>query len=154
MNTEAAAAGVAAGCPTHVAESRGGHLAHSNHVTSSKQGDTLICHTTMRRNPINFHTTMRRNPINFLYSQGHVTFWCVEVGPVANATREGSTQEVDQAGVQLADQGLGYSVHAILGQKGYFLDALSVMQNTGISHNIAKMVGEEPAGDSSRALMV
>ncbi len=35
---------------------------HSNHVTSSKQADTLIC-----------HTTMRRNPINFLYNPGHVT---------------------------------------------------------------------------------
>ncbi len=35
---------------------------HSNHVTSSKQGDTLIS-----------HATMRRNPINFLYNPGHVT---------------------------------------------------------------------------------
>ncbi len=27
--------------------------AHSNHVTSSKQAETLICHTTMRKNDIN-----------------------------------------------------------------------------------------------------
>ncbi len=33
---------------------------------------------------------MSNNPINFLYNLGHVTLWCVEVGPVANA-REGST---------------------------------------------------------------
>ncbi len=37
---------------------------------------------------------MRRNPINFLYNPGHITFWCVEVGLVANA-REGSVQEHD-----------------------------------------------------------
>ncbi len=49
-------------------------VSHSNHVTSSKQPNTLIC-----------HTTMRRNPINFLYNPGHVIIWCVEVGPVANA---------------------------------------------------------------------
>ncbi len=36
--------------------------AHSNHLTTSKRVDTLIC-----------HTTMRRNPINFLYNLGHVT---------------------------------------------------------------------------------
>ncbi len=54
--------------------------AHSNHVTSSKRADTLICHTTMCNNPINFH-----------YNLDHVTRWWVEVGPVANA-REGSTQ--------------------------------------------------------------
>ncbi len=59
-----------------------------SHVASSKRADTLIC-----------HTTMRRNPINFLYNSGHVTLWCVEVGPVANA-REGSTQEHDQASVR------------------------------------------------------
>ncbi len=52
---------------------------HSNHVTSSMRADNLIC-----------HTTMCRNPINFLYNLDHVTLWCVEVGPVANA-REGST---------------------------------------------------------------
>ncbi len=28
---------------------------------------------------------MRRNPSNFLYNLGHVTLWCVEVGPVENA---------------------------------------------------------------------
>ncbi len=49
-------------------------LHDTNHVTSSKRADTLIC-----------HTTMHRNPINFLYHLGHVTLWCVEVGPVANA---------------------------------------------------------------------
>ncbi len=38
------------------------HAAHSNHVTSSKRAHTLIC-----------HTIMRRNPINFLYNPGHVT---------------------------------------------------------------------------------
>ncbi len=43
---------------------------------------------------------MRSNPINFLYNLGHVTFWCVEVRPVANAS-EGSTQEHDWAGVPL-----------------------------------------------------
>ncbi len=35
---------------------------HSNHVTSSKQADTLVC-----------HTTMRRHSINFLYNLGHMT---------------------------------------------------------------------------------
>ncbi len=35
---------------------------HPDHVTSSKRSDTLRC-----------HNTMRRNPINFLYNQGHVT---------------------------------------------------------------------------------
>ncbi len=59
--------------------------AHSNHVTFSKQADTLIC-----------RTTICRNPIKFLYDSGHVTLSCVEVGPVANA-REGSTQEHDRA---------------------------------------------------------
>ncbi len=43
-------------------------------MTSSKQVDTLIC-----------HTTMCKNLINFLYNPGHVTLWCVEVGPMANA---------------------------------------------------------------------
>ncbi len=60
-------------------------LTHSNHVTSGKRADTLIC-----------HTTMCRNSINFLYNSGQVTLWCVEVGPVANA-RECSTQEHDRA---------------------------------------------------------
>ncbi len=46
------------------------------------------------------HTTICRNPINFLYNSGHMTLWCVEVGPVANA-RKGSIQEHDQARVQL-----------------------------------------------------
>ncbi len=40
---------------------------------------------------------MRWNSINFLYKPDHVTLWCVEVGPVANA-REGSMQEHDRAG--------------------------------------------------------
>ncbi len=35
---------------------------YTNHVTFSKRVDTLIC-----------HTTMRRNSINFLYNPGHVT---------------------------------------------------------------------------------
>ncbi len=39
---------------------------------------------------------MRGNAINFLYNPGHMTLWCVEVGPGANA-REGSTQEHDWA---------------------------------------------------------
>ncbi len=47
-------------------------------MTSCKRADTLIC-----------HTTMSRNLINFLYNQCHVTLWCVDVGLVANA-REGS----------------------------------------------------------------
>ncbi len=37
-------------------------IAHFNHVTSSKREDTLLC-----------HTTMRRNSINFLHNSGHVT---------------------------------------------------------------------------------
>ncbi len=41
---------------------------HSNYVTSSKWVDTLIC-----------HTTMHRNSINFPYNPGHMTFWCLEV---------------------------------------------------------------------------
>ncbi len=60
---------------------------HSNHVTSSKHADTLIC-----------HTTMCKNPIHFLYNSGHVTFWHVEEGLVANA-RQGSMQEHDRARV-------------------------------------------------------
>ncbi len=39
-----------------------GILAHSNHMTSSKRADTLMC-----------RTTMCRNSINFLYNLGHVT---------------------------------------------------------------------------------
>ncbi len=57
------------------------HTLITNHLTSSQRADTLIC-----------HTTMHRNPINFLYNPCHVTLWCVKVGTVANA-REGSTQE-------------------------------------------------------------
>ncbi len=53
----------------------------SNQVSSSKRADKLI-----------YHTTMCRNSINFLYNPGDVTFWCVEVGLVAN-TKKGSTQE-------------------------------------------------------------
>ncbi len=60
---------------------------HSNHVTSSKGADTLIC-----------HTTMRRNHINGLYNPDHVSLYCVEVSLVANA-RQGSTQEHDWARV-------------------------------------------------------
>ncbi len=41
---------------------------------------------------------MRRDPINFLYNTGHVTLWCVEVGPVANA-KKGSKKEHDWATV-------------------------------------------------------
>ncbi len=40
------------------------------------------------------HTTMHRNSINILYNPSHVTLWCLEVVPVANA-REDSTQEHD-----------------------------------------------------------
>ncbi len=47
---------------------------HSDQVISSKQADTLIC-----------HTTMRRNAINFLSIPGHMTLWCLEVVPVAYA---------------------------------------------------------------------
>ncbi len=43
---------------------------------------------------------MRRNPINLRYNPGHVSLWCVEVGPVANA-REYSMQEHDWARVCL-----------------------------------------------------
>ncbi len=64
-----------------------GSQTHFNDVTSSKRVDTLIC-----------QTTIRRNPINFLYIPAHVTLWCVEVGPVVNA-REGSMQEHDRARV-------------------------------------------------------
>ncbi len=49
-------------------------ITHSNHVISSKRVDTLIC-----------HTTMHRNSINFLYNLGHVTFRCLEVVPVVYA---------------------------------------------------------------------
>ncbi len=58
---------------------------HSNHVTSSKRANIQIC-----------HTTIRRNSINFLYNPGHVTLWCLEVVPVENV-REGSMQEHDWA---------------------------------------------------------
>ncbi len=51
-----------------------GQFAHSNHMTSSKPMDTLIC-----------QATMRRNVINFLYNPGHVTLWCLEVVPVVYA---------------------------------------------------------------------
>ncbi len=51
---------------------------HSNHVTSSKRAETLICHTTI-------------HSINFLYNPGHVTLWFLEVGPVSNA-REVTSQ--------------------------------------------------------------
>ncbi len=50
------------------------HGTHSNHVTSSKWVNTLIC-----------HTTMCRNAINFLYNIDHVTLWCLEVLPVVYA---------------------------------------------------------------------
>ncbi len=62
---------------------------HSNHVTSSKRADTLIC-----------FATICRNYINFLYNQGHVSLWCLEVVPVANV-REGSMQEQDWARVNM-----------------------------------------------------
>ncbi len=52
-----------------------GLLTHSNHVTSSKQVDTLIC-----------HTTICRNAINVLYIPGHVTLWCLEVVPMVYAS--------------------------------------------------------------------
>ncbi len=61
--------------------------AHSNQVTSSTRPDTLIC-----------HTTMHGNSINFLYNPHHVTLWCLKVVPVANA-KEGSTQEHNWARV-------------------------------------------------------
>ncbi len=57
--------------------------AYSNNVTSSKWADTLICHTRMHRNAINF----LNNPV-------HVTLRYVKVDPVAN-TREGSAQVHD-----------------------------------------------------------
>ncbi len=47
---------------------------HSNHVTSSKRVDTLIC-----------HTKMRRNSINFLYNPGQVIIWCLEIVPEVSA---------------------------------------------------------------------
>ncbi len=79
--------------------------AHSNHVTSSKREDTLIC-----------HTTMRGNPINFLYNPGHVTLWCVKVGLVANP-REGSTQEHNWAMVcrmySVCQLGTTYRAHSL-----------------------------------------
>ncbi len=56
-------------------------MSHYNHA------NTLIC-----------HTTMCRNPINFLYNLGQVTLSCVEVGLVANA-RKGSIPEHDGARV-------------------------------------------------------
>ncbi len=50
-----------------------GAMGHSNHVTSSKRVGTLLC-----------HTTMRRNSINFPYNPAHVTL-CLEVVPVVYA---------------------------------------------------------------------
>ncbi len=47
---------------------------HSGHVTSNNGVDTLIC-----------HTTLCRNYINFLYNPSHVTLGCVEVGPMVYA---------------------------------------------------------------------
>ncbi len=47
---------------------------YSNHMTSRKRVDTLIC-----------HTTIGRNSINFLYNPGHVTLCCLEVVPVVYA---------------------------------------------------------------------
>ncbi len=44
---------------------------HSNHLTSSKRADTLIC-----------HTTMRRGPRHFLYNPGHMPLWWLQVVPV------------------------------------------------------------------------
>ncbi len=76
-------------------------VAHSNHVTSSKRVDTLIC-----------HTTMRRNPINFLYNPGHVTLWSVEVGPVANAREVLEVLMVNNVtGYKLLDSYLGIYPH-------------------------------------------
>ncbi len=72
-------------------------MTYTNHVTSSMQADTLIC-----------HATMRRNSINFLYNPGHVTLWCVKVGLVANA-RDGSMQEHDWAR-ELHDLSIQYGV--------------------------------------------
>ncbi len=128
---------------------------HSNHVTSSKQADTLIYYITMRRNSINYlynldhvtlwclevvpmanasegsiphsnhvisskqadtliyHITMRRNSISFLYNLDHMTLWCVEVGPVANA-REGSMQEHDWARVHVSKAECIHTNHAQL----------------------------------------
>ncbi len=48
---------------------------HSNHLTSSKQVESLICR----------HTTMRGNAINFLYKPDHVTLWCLGVVSVVYA---------------------------------------------------------------------
>ncbi len=73
-----------------------GIFTNSNHATSSKWA--YIC-----------HTTMCRNLINVIYNPGHVTLWCMEVGPVANA-REGSTQEHDQARVVLSYYQLQYTI--------------------------------------------
>ncbi len=75
---------------------------YSNHVTSSKQADTLIC-----------HTTMCRISINFIHNPGHVTLWCLEVVPVANA-RAGLTQEHNWARVM--DEKFYFSSSNYLGQ--------------------------------------
>ncbi len=48
---------------------------HSNHMTSSNLADTLVC-----------HTTKRRDSIYFLYISGHMTLWCLKVVPVAYAS--------------------------------------------------------------------
>ncbi len=49
-------------------------ISHSKHVISGKQVETLI-----------WHTTMCRNSINFLYNPGHVTLWYLEVVSVIYA---------------------------------------------------------------------
>ncbi len=77
---------------------------HSNNVTSSKRADTLIC-----------HTTMRRNPINFLYNLCHVTLWYVEVCLVANAREHKYMQIVQEMFLHVYRQSLYKSLCWIFG---------------------------------------
>ncbi len=58
--------------------------------------DTLITWPLASKWTLICHTTMRRNAINFLYNPGHVTRWCLEVVPEVNA-RVRSTITADWA---------------------------------------------------------
>ncbi len=92
-------------------------------MTSSKWAHTLIC-----------HTTMRRNPNNFPYNPGHVTLWCVEVGLVANA-REGSKQEHDWSRVHVWTHTHTHTHHAhIQYYKIRFYWSLRYIRHTNCVH--------------------
>ncbi len=62
------------------------HYTHSKHMTSSKERTLLYatpqCSHIPHHNALICHTTMRRNAINFLYNASHVTLECLNVVPV------------------------------------------------------------------------